>query len=486
VKYSQRLRRRKTELALAVDPLVSEIAAYVAAGDPPGDAPLATAWLALFDSLGCAMASTRVPECMALIGPIVPGTVVNPGAHIPGTSYCVDPVTAAFGTGCLIRWLDFSDTWVAQETGHPSDNIGAILATAEFESGRRRARGKCPLALDDVLRAAIQAYEIQGVLGLTNSLGEFGFDHAAFVRVASAAAAVKLLGGGFAEVCSAVSHAWCDGHPLRVYRQAPNVGSRKSWAGPDAAARGVQLALRAVRGEPPCGTVLTDPKWGMEAVHFGGKPFLLSRPLGTYVMENVLFKAAYPGVVHAQTALEAAIKLHPVVAARLDEIERIDLWTYAKAIRITSKTGKLHNPADRDHCLQYMVAVGLLKGNLDEDDFSDAAGADPRIDALRAKMSVHEDRRFTAKNLDPGIRSSANGIKVTFRDGTATKRVDIEQPLGHATRSTEGRAFLEKKLRYNLAACFPPRRLNAILALFSDRDKHGRTSVGDFVELFAL
>lgn len=464
--------------------MVAEIAAYVESGPKPSEAAMAVAWLALFDALGCAMASTRVPECMALIGPLVPGTVVNPGTRIPGTNYCVDPVTAAFGTGCLIRWLDFSDTWVALETGHPSDNVGAVLAAAEYESGRRRARGERPLVLEDVLRAVIQAYEIQGVLGLTNSLGEFGFDHAAFVRVASAASATKRLGGGYAEICSAVSHAWCDGHPLRVYRQAPNAGSRKSWAGPDAAARGVQLALRALKGEPACGTVLTDPDWGMEAVHFGGKAFSLSRPLGSYVMENVLFKAAYPGVVHAQTALEAAIRVHAVVAARLDDIDRIDLWTYAKAIRITSKTGKLHNPADRDHCLQYMAAVGLLKGDLVEEDFSDAAGADPRLDALRAKMSVHEDRRFTVENLDPEIRSSANGIQVTFRNGTATERVDIEQPLGHASRSAEGRAFLEKKLRRNLAACLPSKRFDAVMHVFGDRNKYGRKSVGDFMELF--
>jgi len=471
---------------MSVDPVVAEIAAYVDAGPKPGEAAMTVAWLALFDALGCAMTSTRVPECMALVGPIVPGTVVNPGARIPGTSYHVDPVTAAFATGCLIRWLDFSDTWVALETGHPSDNIGAIVAAAEFESGRRQARGERPLALDEVLRAAIQAYEIQGVLGLDNSLGEFGFDHAAFVRVASAAAAAKLLGGGFEEICSAVSHAWCDGHPLRIYRQAPNVGSRKSWAGPDAAARGVELALRALRGEPPCGTVLTAPDWGMETVLFGGKAFSLCRRLGSYVMENVLFKAAYPGVVHAQTALEAAMELHPLVAGRLDDIERIDLWSYAQAIRITSKVGTLHNTADRDHCLQYMAAVGLLKGGLVEGDFSDAAAADPRIDALREKMFVREDPRFTAGNLDPEVRSSANGIQITFGGGAATKRIDIEQPLGHASRSGEGLPHLEQKLHRNLAVCLPPKRLEIIMDVFRSRGEHERMSVDDFVALFVL
>jgi 2-methylcitrate dehydratase len=370
---------------------------------------------------------------------------------------------------------------VALETGHPSDNVGAILAAAEFESGRRRASSLRPFVLNDVLCAMIQAYEIQGVLGLANSLGRFGFDHAAFVRVAAAAVAARLLGGGFIEICSAVSHAWCDGHPLRVYRQAPNAGPRKSWAGPDAAARGVCLALRALRGEPSCGTVLTDPTWGMEAVLFGGKPLSLPRSLRSHVMENVLFKAAYPGVVHAQTALEAAIKLRPAVVERLADIERIDLWSYETAIRITSKTGTLHNSADRDHCLQYMVAIGLLKGDLVEDDFSSAAAADPRIDALRKKMFVYEDPRFTAENRDPNIRSSANGIQVTFSDGTATQRLDIEQPLGHASRRTEGFSHIEHKLRRNLAVCLPPKRLEAVMRIFGDQQKHGDMSVCDFL-----
>lgn len=468
----------------AIDPLVGEIAAYSDAGTAPRDEAMAVAWLALFDSLGCAMASTRVPECMALVGPLVPEMTVSPAVRIPGTGYRVDPLAAAFGTGCLIRWLDFSDTWVALETGHPSDQIGTLLAAAEFQSARRDAQGLEPYSIDSVLDAMIRAYEIQGVLGLTNSLSRFGFDHAAYVRVPSAAIAARLLGDDYRQICSAVSHAWCDGHPLRVYRQAPNVGSRKSWAGPDASARGMQLAFRALRGEPPCGAVLTDPRWGMEAVQFGGKPFALSRPLGSYVMENLLFKAAYPGVVHAQTALEAAVELHPQVSGRLDDIERIDIWTYETAIRIASKTGVLHNPADRDHCLQYMAALGLLKGDLAEDDFSDAAASDTRIDVLRAKMVVHEDLRFTAGFLDPAVRSCANGVQVTYRDGTATARVDIERPLGHARRRAEGMPCFELKLRHNLALGLPPGQADRVMDVFHDREKHARMSVFDFVDLF--
>lgn len=471
---------------ISVDPLVSETAAYVHTAITLDEDTLAVAWLALFDALGCAMASTRVQECMALVSPVFPEMVVNPGVHIVGTNYYVDPLTAAFGTGCLIRWLDFSDTWVALETGHPSDHIGTILAAAEFES-RRRCVGRFePYTLEDVLHAMIKAYEIQGVLGLTNSISGAGFDHAAFVRVPSAAVATKLLGGGYDEICSAVSHAWCDGHPLRIYRQAPNTGPRKSWAGPDASARGMQLALRALAGMPPCGTVLTDPRWGMEAVQFGGRSFAFSRPLESYVMKNLLFKAAYPGVVHAQTALEAAIQLHPLVIDRLDDIKRINIWTYETAIRITSKAGALNNPADRDHCLQYMVAVGLLKGDLREEDFSDIASRDAHIDFLRAKMVVQEDPRFTAGFLDPSIRSIANGLQITYLDGTATARINIEQPVGHARRRAEGMPHLERKLQRNLNLCIPSYQADRVMSIFGDRERYLRMNVIDFVKLFVL
>jgi 2-methylcitrate dehydratase len=473
-----------SRLTLSTDPVTIEIADYTVSGIRPGRASLAVAWLALFDSLGCAMASTGVPECMAVVSPVVPDATVSPATRIPGTTHHTDPVSAAFGTGCLIRWLDFSDSWVALESGHPSDNIGAILAAAEFESNRRHARGLRAYSLDDILCAMVQAYEIQGVLGLTNSLGQRGFDHAAFVRVASAAVTTRLLGGDHSEICSAVSHAWCDGHPLRIYRQAPNTGSRKSWAGPDAAARGLQLALLALRGEPGCGTVLGDPEWGMEARMFDGRPVSLSRPLGSYVMHNVLFKAAYPGVVHAQTALEAAVRLHPEVAERLVDIERIDLWSNSTTIRIASKNGVLRNAADRDHCLQYIVAVGLLKGCITADDFSDTAACDSRIDTLRSKMLVHEDPHFTRGNLAADVRSSANGIQVRFRDGTATERVDIHYPIGHASRRAECLPHLEHKLRRNLAARLSSKRCHTIMAMFHDRMKHTRMNVGDFLDLF--
>lgn len=448
------------------DTLTKDIAAYVQASRPPSPAALEVAWLALFDALGCAMAATRVPECLSLIAPLIPCTVEQGGLPIVGTSYIAEPLAAAFGTGCLVRWLDFSDTWVALETGHPSDHIGSLLVAALFESRRRQARRENPLMVSDLLHAMVAAYEIQGILGLTNHPSGAGFDHAAFVRVPSAALCARLLGADESQIAAAVSHAWCDGHPLRVYRQAPNAGPRKSWAGPDASARGLQLAFRVLAGAPGCGTVLTDPEWGMEARQFNGKPFTLARPLASHVMENLLFKAAYPGVVHAQTALEAAIVLHPSVRDRLDTVDRIHLRSYATAIRITSKSGPLMNPADRDHCLQYMVALGLLKGELTEEHFLDATACDPRIDALRARMVVEQDPGYTSAFLDPSIRACANSVQITFQDGSCTDRVEILQPLGHASRRSEGLPYLRRKLERNLALCVPEAKAQEILVTF--------------------
>jgi len=417
---------------------------------------------------------------MRHVGPRIPGVTCQPGVSIPGTSLRVDPLSGAYSTGCLIRWSDFSDSWVALETGHPSDNIGAILAAAEFT----QIAGRAQLTVNDVLTSMIKAYEIQGVLGLNNSLGNLGLDHASFVRVASAAVTTRMIGGGFAEICSAVSHAWCDGSPLRIYRQSPNVGPRKSWAGPDAAARGLQLAFLALNGEPACGSVIEDPKWGMESRVLSGKKLVLSRPLGSYVMENITFKAAYPGVIHAQTALEAAIRLHSTVLPKLLDIKTIKIWSYATAIRIASKSGPLNNPADRDHCLQYLVALGLIHGTLGENDFSDEAAQDPRIDELRAKMLVHEEPGFTADFLDPDIRSCSNGVQVLFKDGTATARVNISQPLGHAGRLHEAKRFLESKLIRHLSLVFPASKVDTILKIHADRPRNGDNPIGHLLRLW--
>lgn len=467
-----------------IDALVNEISTYVDEFTSPSENAIHVAWLALFDALGCAMASTQMPACMRHVGSLVPGITCAAGVTIPGTGFRVDPISAAFSTGCLIRWSDFSDSWVALETGHPSDNIGAILAAAEHANLGIVVKPLKPLTVKDVLVGMIKAYEIQGVLGLNNSFGQLGLDHATFVRVASAAVTTKVLDGGHSEICSAVSHAWCDGHALRIYRQAPNVGPRKSWAGPDAAARGLQLAYLALRGEPACGSVIEDPVWGVEKRVLSGKKLSLLRPLGSYVMENVVFKAAYPGVIHAQTALEAAIKLYPEVHQKLSQIKQINIWSYGTAIRITSKSGVLKNPADRDHCLQYIVALGLIKGTLSQNDFSDEAAHDCRIDILRTKMVVHEDPKFTKAFLNPDVRSCGNGIQVSFTDGTSTDRIDIDQPIGQASRIDEAKYFLETKLFQNLSLRFSAPVVESIMNIYGDPLAIRNTPIEKFLKMF--
>jgi 2-methylcitrate dehydratase len=475
-----------TQAQPVIDSLVNEISTYVDEFTNPSENAINVAWLALFDALGCAMASTQMPACMRHVGPLVPGMTCETGVSIPGTEFRVDPVSAAFSTGCLIRWSDFSDSWVALETGHPSDNIGAILAGAEYANLGIGIKPLKPITVKEVLVGMIKAYEIQGVLGLNNSLGQHGLDHATFVRVASAAVTTKLLGGQYSEIASAVSHAWCDGHPLRIYRQSPNVGPRKSWAGPDAAARGLELAFLALRGEPACGSVIEDPAWGLEKRVLDGKKLSLLRPLGTYVMENVVFKAAYPGVIHAQTALEAAIELHPLVYQKLSQIKRINIWSYGTAIRIASKSGPLNNAADRDHCLQYMVALGLITGTLAEGDFSDTAAQDDRIDELRSKMVVHEDPEFTKDFLNPEIRSCSNGVQVEFLDGTATERIDVEQPLGHASRIDQVKPFLKNKLLQNLSLRFANSTVDTIMKIYSDPNSNQSIPISQFLKNFTF
>ena len=393
----------------------------------PSEEAYDTARYCLVDSLGCAMLALQYPACVKHLGPIVPGTVVPHGARVPGTDYQLDPVKAAFDIGCTIRWLDFNDTWLAAEWGHPSDNLGAILAAAQ--TGRQG-----PLTVRDVLTAMIQAHEIQGVLALENSFNRVGLDHVLLVKVASTAVVTKLLGGTKAQIIDALSQAWIDGQSLRTYRHAPNAGPRKSWAAGDATSRAVRLALLALDGEPGLPSALTAPKWGFCDVLFKGNRLQRPRPYGSYVMENVLFKIAFPAEFHAQTAAECAIKLHPLVKDRIDQIERIVLTTQESALRIISKTGPLHNPADRDHCLQYIVAIPLLFGALTADHYEDDIARDPRIDALRSKMQVVEDARYTREYLEADKRSIANAVQVFFRDGTATAKVEIEYPLGHRRR----------------------------------------------------
>jgi 2-methylcitrate dehydratase len=443
-----------------------------------------TARHCLLDALGCAMLALRYPACVKLLGPVVPGTVVPGGARVPGTPFVLDPVQAAFDLGAMIRWLDYNDTWLAAEWGHPSDNLGGILAVADFVSHRNLAAGRAPLTMRELLTAMFQAHEIQGCLALENAFNRVGLDHVVLVKVASTALATQLLGGGREQIVDALSQAWIDGQSLRTYRHAPNTGPRKSWAAGDATSRAVRLALLTLAGEPGCPSALSAPSWGFCDAVFGGKRLRFQRPYESYVMENVLFKIAFPAEFHAQTAVEAAFALHPQVRDRLDDIDQVVLHTQESAVRIISKRGPLHNPADRDHCLQYMVAVGLLFGELTADHYEDEVACDPRIDALRAKMEVVEDTRYSRDYLAPDKRSIANAVQVFFRDGSQTEKVAVEYPLGHRRRRAEGLPLLIEKCRNNLATRFPRRRAEALVDLCLDRERLEGMAVQEFVDLW--
>ena len=440
-----------------------------------------TARVCLMDTLGCGLEALEYPACVKLLGPIVPGSVVPNGARVPGTSHQLDPVQAAFNIGAMIRWLDFNDTWLAAEWGHPSDNLGGILAVADWMS-----RNGKPVTVRDVLTAMIKAHEIQGVIALENSFNRVGLDHVVLVKVASAAVVANLLGLSREVTINAISHAWVDGQSLRTYRHTPNTGSRKSWAAGDATSRAVRLVLIAQTGEMGYPSVLTAKTWGFYDVLFRGKPFKFQRRYGSYVMENVLFKISFPAEFHAQTAVEAAVRLHPDVKDRIADIRKIEIVTHESAIRIIDKKGPLANPADRDHCIQYMVAIGLLKGSLTAADYEDSVAADPRIDALRAKMVCVENRRYSRDYLDPKKRSIANQLQVIFKDGSRTGKVAVEYPIGHRRRRAEGIPLLEKKFRTNLARRFSAERCNAILDLCQDARRLEATPVKDFVDLFVV
>jgi len=466
------------------DKVLIDIADYVTGFRISSQEAYATARLCLMDTLGCGLEALEYPACTKLLGPIVPGTMVPNGAKVPGTPFQLDPVTAAFNIGTMIRWLDFNDTWLAAEWGHPSDNLGAILATADWLSRTRLAQGKTPLIMRDVLTGMIKAHEIQGVIALENSFNRVGLDHVVLVKVASTAVVTHMMGGTREEIVNALSNAWVDGQSLRTYRHAPNTGSRKSWAAGDATSRAVRLGLMAVKGEMGYPSALTAKTWGFYDVLFRGKPFRFDRSYGSYVMENVLFKISFPAEFHAQTAVEAAIRVHPRVKDRLDDIKKIVITTHESAIRIIDKKGPLSNPADRDHCIQYMAAIGLIKGNLTAADYEDAVALDPRIDRLRSKITCVENRQWSRDYLDPGKRSIANALQVFFNDGSTTDRVAVEYPLGHRRRRREGVPLLEAKFRTNLARRFPPKQQQAIISLCGDPRRLEATPVNEFVDLF--
>ena len=470
------------------DPVLVDIADYVTAYEVTSEEAFNTARLCLMDALGCGLEALSYPACTKLLGPVVPGTVVPGGARVPGTAFQLDPVMAAFNIGAIIRWLDFNDTFLAAEWGHPSDNLGGILAVADWIS-RSAPSGipflrRGPLVMRDVLTAMIKAHEIQGVIALENSFNRVGLDHVLLVKVASTAVTAQLMGCTREEVMDAVSNAWIDGGSLRAYRHAPNTGSRKSWAAGDATSRGVFLALMALKGEMGYPSALSAKTWGFYDVLFQGKTFKFERPYGSYVMENTLFKISFPAEFHAQTAVEAAITLHPQVKDRLDQVEKVVITTHESAMRIINKRGPLYNPADRDHCIQYMTAIGLIFGGLTGADYEDTVAADARIDALREKMVCVENRPYSLDYLDPDKRSITNAVQVFFNDGTHTENVIVEYPIGHKRRRQEGIPLLVKKFKTHLSHRLPPKRAAAILDLCQDPARFERTPVNEFVDLF--
>ena len=466
------------------DQVLVDIADYVVNDSPPTSEALETARLCLLDTLGCGILALQFPECTKLLGPIVPGTTVPFGSRVPGTSYELDPVKAAWDIGCTIRWLDFNDTWLAAEWGHPSDNLGAILSICDWLSQGRARANHTPLSMETVLKAMIQAHEIQGVLALQNSFNRVGLDHVLLVRIASTAIATKLLGGSREQIIDAFSHAFVDGSSLRTYRHAPNTGSRKSWAAGDATSRAVYLAQVVLKGEMGYPSVLSAPTWGFYDVSFKGKEFAFERSYASYVMENILFKISFPAEFHAQTAVEAAVQLAPKITDQIDDIKEIVLTTHESAIRIISKTGPLNNPADRDHCLQYMVAIGLLKGNLVAEDYEDVVASDPRIDHLRNLMVVNEDPRYTREYHDPNKRSIANRIEIKLKDGNVIGPVEVEYPIGHRFRRAEGIPKLMEKFTHNLATHFANERVEQILTACSNTNSLSAIPVHEWMELF--
>ncbi|HLU20166.1 MAG TPA: bifunctional 2-methylcitrate dehydratase/aconitate hydratase [Pusillimonas sp.] len=471
------------------DQVLVDIADYVLNYQVQSPLAYETARNCLIDTLGCGLEALDYPACTKLLGPVVPGTIVPNGAKVPGTQFQLDPIQAAFNIGAMIRWLDFNDTWLAAEWGHPSDNLGGILATADWLSRNALAAGKPPLLMRDVLTAMIKAHEIQGCLALENSFNKVGLDHVVLVKVASTAVVAQMMGLSREEILNALSLAWVDGQSLRTYRHAPNTGSRKSWAAGDATSRAVRLALMARTGEMGYPSVLTAKTWGFYDVLFKGQPFRFQRPYGSYVMEHVLFKISYPAEFHSQTAVECAMQVHQKLLAEnrsADDIKQITIRTHEACIRIIDKKGPLNNPADRDHCIQYMVAVPILFGRLTASDYEDDVASDPRIDALRDKIICVEDPTFTADYHDPEKRSIANALTVEFHDGTRFDEIVCEYPIGHKRRRAEGIPLLEAKFQTNLARRFPPKQQDLILKASLDQSRLEAMPVHEYVDLYVI
>jgi 2-methylcitrate dehydratase len=461
------------------DEAIETVADYVDSAVISSEEAFQTASACLADSLGCAILALKFKECTKLLGPVVPGTVVPHGSRVPGTNFILDPIRGAFNIGMMIRWLDFNDTWLAAEWGHPSDNLGGLLALADYLS-----QTTTPLTVKDLLTAMIKAHEIQGGLAMLNSFNRIGFDHTILVKVATAAVATKLLGGTKEQICASLSNAWLDTGPLRAYRHAPNTGSRKSWAAGDATSRGVQLAWMVMQGEMGYASALTAPKWGLYDVLFQGSPFKFQRPLDSYVMENILFKISYPAEFHAQTAVECAVELHPLIHQKWEEIDSIEITTHESAIRIIDKKGPLKNPADRDHCLQYMVAVGLIYGTLTADHYEEATAKNPLIDHLRSRMIVREEKQYSFDYHNPEKRSIANALKILMKDGTILGPIERLYPLGHRRRRKEGLPLLYQKFFNNLLTRYDRHQSTKLLNLFQNSSTLLTLTVHNFIDNF--
>ena len=472
---------------MSADQALQDIADYVIDFKVESQEALNTARNCLIDTIGCGLLALKYPNCTRHLGPLVPGTSVENGARVFGKSFELDPVKAAWDIGALVRWLDFNDTWLAEEWGHPSDNLGAIMALSDYISRVNIANHKSPLSIRDVLEYMIKAHEIQGILALENSFNKVGLDHVLLVRVASTAVATHMLGGTREQIIDALSQAWADGSSLRAYRHAPNAGSRKSWAAGDATSRAVRLAMITMAGEMGMPSVLSTPEWGFYDVSFKGREFSFSKSYGSYVMENILFKISFPAEFHAQTAVECAVLLYPEIKEKLNEIERIEVTTHESALRIIDKTGALDNPADRDHCMQYMLAVAMIKGDLVAEFYEDSFHQqNSLIDKLRNKMILKEDKRYSKDYLADDKRSIANALQIFFKDGGQTDKVEVEYPIGHRNRRQEGIPLLERKFFNSLKSIYSKEHSNRIYSLCLDKEKTEQTPVNEFMDMFVL
>ena len=463
------------------DDLILKIANYVHDYEIKNDEAINTAKYCLMDTIGCGLLALTFPECKSLLGPHIEGTEVPNGVRVLGTNYKLDPIKAAWDNGAIIRWLDFNDTWLAAEWGHPSDNLGGILSACDYISQNFPEK---EITVKEIIFSMIKAHEIQGVLALENSFNRVGLDHVLLVKIASVAVISVILGLNKEQTIDALSQAFVDGQSLRTYRHAPNAGPRKSWAAGDATSRAMQLVWLTKKGQIGYPSAITAPTWGFQDVLFKGKNLVLKQEFESYVMENVLFKISFPAEFHAQTAVEAAVKLHPTIKDKFDEIEKIKIITHESAIRIISKEGKLNNPADRDHCLQYMIAVGLLKGNLVAEDYEDDVASDPLLDQLREKMEVEENKKFSEDYLDPAKRSIANSLQIFFKDGTSTDVEEVHYPIGHKNRRSEGIPILIRKFERNLSTQFSNQHASEIMSLFEDDERLFNLPVSEFVDFF--